>query len=304
MAMSRKFFTQWLCLLAALCCLGSSVAANAQESSDAQPLATAAAIPPATNFGGLWWNSPAGSEAGWGINFAHQGDIIFATWFTYDQNGTALWLAMTAYKAGDGIYSGALYQTTGPAYNAVPFDPAKVTRFPVGSGTLTFVDANNGFFNYTVDGITQTKPITRQIFGPLPVCTFGTQLPLEFATNYQDIWWNPSESGWGINLTQQGSVIFATWFTYDLDGTSLWLTMTAEPTSQPGSYSGTLYRTSGPAFFTVPFDPNNVTQMPVGFATLTFANGNSATLAYTLYSFSQVKNITREVFQAPGTFCQ
>jgi hypothetical protein len=252
----------------------------------------------------LWWNSPGGSEAGWGINFAHQGDIIFATWFTYDQNGTALWLAMTAYKAADGIYSGALYQTTGPAYNAVPFDPAKVTRFPVGSGTITFIDANNGFFNYTVDGITQTKPITRQIFGPLPLCTFGAQPNLALATNYQDLWWNPSESGWGINLTQEGSVIFATWFTYDLDGTSLWLTMTAEPTSQPATYSGTLYRTSGPAFFTVPFDPNNVTQMPVGFATLTFANGNSATLAYTLYSFSQVKNITRQIFQPPGTVCQ
>ena len=34
------------------------------------------------NYEGLWWRSPAGSESGWGINFAHQGDVIFATWFT------------------------------------------------------------------------------------------------------------------------------------------------------------------------------------------------------------------------------
>ena len=38
----------------------------------------------APNYQGIWWNSPATSEDGWGINFAHQGDTIFASWFTYD----------------------------------------------------------------------------------------------------------------------------------------------------------------------------------------------------------------------------
>ena len=50
------------------------------------------------NYQGLFWNAPAGSESGWGINFAHQGDVIFATWFTYDATGKALWLSMTANK--------------------------------------------------------------------------------------------------------------------------------------------------------------------------------------------------------------
>jgi hypothetical protein len=31
-----------------------------------------------------------------------------------------------------------------------------------GSATLTFSDANNGTFAYTIDGVTQTKNITRQ----------------------------------------------------------------------------------------------------------------------------------------------
>lgn len=35
--------------------------------------------------------APAGAESGWGVNFTHQGDTIFATWFTYD-DGTPLWL--------------------------------------------------------------------------------------------------------------------------------------------------------------------------------------------------------------------
>ena len=50
------------------------------------------------NVQGLWWADPAGSESGWGINFAHQGDVIFATWFTYDATGKAWWLSMTANK--------------------------------------------------------------------------------------------------------------------------------------------------------------------------------------------------------------
>ena len=49
-----------------------------------------------TNYEGLWWASPASSESGWGINFAHQGDTIFASWFTYDLTGKGLWLVMTA----------------------------------------------------------------------------------------------------------------------------------------------------------------------------------------------------------------
>ncbi len=50
---------------------------------------------------GLFWNAPADSESGWGINFAHQGDVIFATWFTYDLTGKAWWLSMTADKTGE-----------------------------------------------------------------------------------------------------------------------------------------------------------------------------------------------------------
>jgi hypothetical protein len=256
---------------------------------------------PATNYGGLWWNAPAGSEAGWGINFAHQGDVIFATWLTYDSTGTAWWLSMTAPKTVDGTYTGTIYQTNGPAFSAAPFDPHNVTATPVGSGTLAFRDGNNATFNYTVNSVTQTKMITREVFGPLPTCVFGAQPNLAAATNYQDLWWNPAESGWGINLTQQGSTIFATWFTYNQNGKPLWLSVTAEP--EGGSYAGVLYQTSGPAYSAVPFDPANVVLMPVGSATLTFADGNNATFAYTAFDISQSKTITREVFQSPGTVC-
>jgi hypothetical protein len=43
---------------------------------------------PSVNLQGLWWNSPDGSESGWGLNIAHQGKKLFNTWFTYDTNGS------------------------------------------------------------------------------------------------------------------------------------------------------------------------------------------------------------------------
>jgi hypothetical protein len=219
---------------------------------------------------------------------------------------------MTAAKTAWNAYSGTLHETRGPAFNATPFNPALVTVTAVGSGTLTFADPNHGSFAYTVQGFTQTKSITRQVYGPLPVCTFGVQPDLALATNYQDLWWAAPagvESGWGMNLTHQGNTIFATWFTYNFDGTPLWLSATAHMVS-PGVYSGTLNLTRGPAFNAVPFLPANVVVTPVGNLTLTFANGNSATLSYTVtlgtppVTVTQTKAITRQVFQAPGTVCQ
>lgn len=256
------------------------------------------------NYEGLWWNAPAGSESGWGINFAHQGDIIFASWFTYDLTGKGWWLVMTAPKTAPNTYSGALYQTTGPPFNAVPFSPAAVTATQVGTGTLTFSDANNGSFAYTVNGISQIKNITREVFGPLPTCTFGGG-NLAAATNYQDLWWAAPagfESGWGVNFTHEGETIFATWFTYDLDGTPMWLVVTAQKIG-PGVYSGTLYRTTGPAFNAVPFNPASVVATAVGTATLSFTDGTTGTFAYTVNGVSQIKAITREVFTNPGTIC-
>jgi YVTN family beta-propeller protein len=155
------------------------------------------------NFQGLWWKAPAESESGLGINFAHQDDVIFATWYTYDLSGKAWWLSMTANKKADNVYSGTLYQTTGPPFNAQPFEPNRVTRTPMGAGTLTFTGARSGTFAYTVNGVSQTKAIVPQEFGSLPTCVWGAQPDLTKATNYQDLWWTSppeSESGWGVNF--------------------------------------------------------------------------------------------------------
>src|SRR5450755_25939 len=267
-------------------------------------VSTAAAEP---NYQGLWWNAPAASESGWGINFAHQGDVIFATWFTYDLNGKAWWLTMSADKSADGVYGGSIYTTTGtPFFNFV----APAVASPVGTGTLTFASTSSGTFVYSVNGITQTKAIVPQVFGPLPTCVWGAQSDLTKATSYGDLWWaaGGTESGWGINLTQQGSTIFATWFTYDANRNPLWLSATL-PSTGTNTFSGQLILTGGPAFNAVPFDPNKVTLKSAGTASVAFSNGNSGTFSYSVdlgdgvNKGPQSKPITRQVFLPPGTGC-
>jgi len=272
------------------------------DSAEARQNGNAAAL----NVQGLWWSSPAGSESGWGVNLTQQGDILFATWFTYDADGSGLWLVMSdGAKTGGNTYSGTLYRTTGPAFDASPWDPSKVTATAVGSATFAFGGANDGTFTYTVSGVTQSKAITRQIFAnPVPTCVAAETLAA--SSNYSDLWWRSpagSESGWGVNVTHQGDTLFATWFTYDADGKGLWLVMSNGAKTGPGTYSGALYRTTGPAFSATPWDPLQVGVTQVGTATFTFADASDGTFAYTVGGVSQSKPITRQVYAAPATVC-
>jgi hypothetical protein len=98
-----------------------------------------------------------------------QGDKIFASWFTYDIAGRGWWLVMTAGKAGAGMYAGDLYRTSRPRFDA--FGTKDVLPVKVGTATFTFTDGNAATFAYTVNGVNQTKAITRQVFRtPGTVC--------------------------------------------------------------------------------------------------------------------------------------
>ena len=120
------------------------------------------------------------------------------------------------------------------------------------------------------------------------------------ATNYQDLWWNPNESGWGIQIVQQEEVIFATWFIYDTAGKPLWVVSngvakvagTANPT-----YRGNIARATGTYFGA----PTWTTFLPVEAGpagstsvTFTFTDAKTGTLVYTIDGVTVTKQITRQ----------
>jgi hypothetical protein len=151
-------------------------------------------------------------RVGWGINVNHQGERLFVTLFTYGSDGRDLWIVGSELvRQGDGAFSGEIHRVTGPAFNASPWTAINATS--VGTMTLRFSAPDRGTLSYTFNGTPVSKTIERYVFGPPPACTSvaGSRAA---QTNYQDMWWNPAESGWGVNLTHQGDILFATLFTY------------------------------------------------------------------------------------------
>jgi hypothetical protein len=262
------------------------------------------AAPP--NFQGLWYRGEV--ESGWGVNVAHQGDTLFITWFTYDTDGSQMWLVGPAVaRTGPNTYVGSLYRTTGPPFNAVPFSPSQIGFTAQGNVRFTFTDANNGTFTYTVNGVTASKPIVRQVFGPLPNCTAGGSTGTPGVLNFQDLWYAApaeSEAGWGVNVTHQGDILFVTWFTYDASGRGMWIVGPRLERTAPDTYGGALFRTTGPAYNANPWNPANVAATQVGAATFTFSSGSAGTFNYTVNGITQFKSITKQVFGSPATVCR
>ncbi len=266
---------------------------------------TAAVSPaPAFNFQALWWHDPPLSESGWGLNITHQGDILFVTWFTYDTDGSQMWLVMSnASKTATNRYEGPIFRTTGPAFDVATWNPNAVLSPQVGTGVLAFSNADRGTFAYTIGGVNQSKNIVRQEYSaPVSTCApNGTPNP---AGNFQDLWWGGlAESGWGINITHQGDILFATWFTYDANGRGMWIVMSAGRRTASGVYTGDLFRTTGTAF-SLPWNPNNLTVPRVGTGTFTFSDNDNGRFDYTVNGTSRSKVIMRQVYSSPATVCR
>lgn len=250
------------------------------------------------NYTDLWWNA---AESGWGIDLNHQGNILFATLFTYDRSGAPLWLVMSrGDKQADGSYQGDLYQTSGTYFGA-PWAGAAPT--PVGTMSVAFTASDQGTLTYTYNGTRVVKPITRQPFAATPPVCAWSAFDRSFTLNMQDLWYDVNEQGWGLNLTQHGNTMFATLFVYGSDGKPQWYVMSAGARSTTNflSFSGPLYRTTGPAFDASPWTGATPTQ--AGTLQVDFTDGKTGTLTYTVDGVKVVKPITRQVFSTPATDC-
>lgn len=247
------------------------------------------------NLAGLW-STPG--EGGWGISIAHQGEILFPVWYTYDAQGRPIWHTSTPTRQADGSYLGDIFRFDGTPFQLINNAPAYQPGVTVGSGRYTLLDDGRLRFDYTVNAISQSKTLQRLAPGTPPICRFTT-LPRNDATNRTDIWWNPSEPGWGAYLTEAGNLIYLTWYTYAADGKPMWVTGLLSRVSN-GVYSGALNRPNAGTPFSQITGPETSFPVPeVGSATLSFSNGESGVLNYTLDGFSQQKPIIRVQYAGP-----
>jgi len=118
-------------------------------------------------------------------------------------------------------------------------------------------------------------------------------LPLQavaIAVDYTDIWYLPSESGWGVNLVQADSVMFATFFVYGPGNVPTWYTaiLYSDPN---GDFAGNLYATVG-TYFGAPWVPGNLVNTQVGTASFVPTSPYQGTLTY---SFTAGTTVTKLV---------
>ena len=114
-----------------------------------------------------------------------------------------------------------------------------------------------------------------------------------FSTDQSDLWYIPAESGWGIQLVQRGSVIFATMFVYDPNGNPVWYVATMQFAGN-FTWTGDLYATTGPWFGAVPFNPANVAARKVGTMTWAAQTVETGTLSYVVDGVAVTKNVVRQ----------
>jgi|KBSSwiStaDraftv2_1062776.scaffolds.fasta_scaffold02139_7 hypothetical protein len=124
-----------------------------------------AAATTSTNYSDLWVTQ---GEAGWGLNISQQADILFGTFFVYGAGNQPTWYSATfTYQAtlanGVVLYSGNLYQTTGPSID-MPFNPLLVGYTQVGLASLEFGDDAHAQLRYNVNNTAVIKQIIRLTF--------------------------------------------------------------------------------------------------------------------------------------------
>jgi hypothetical protein len=117
----------------------------------------------------------------------------------------------------------------------------------------------------------------------------GQQVP-DIVVDVSDIWYNKDESGWGLQLVQTGTFVFATLYIYGPDHTARWATAELRPTnSVVPEFTGTLYLNSGPPFNGPSYDPTTVAQTKSGTMTFALKDPTHGRLDYSIGTY-QVTN--------------
>jgi hypothetical protein len=116
------------------------------------------------------------------------------------------------------------------------------------------------------------------------------------STDYTDMWFIPAESGWGVNVTQQGDTAFLTLFVYAQNGAPMWFAGPASLSASQAAFSGTLYQTTGP-YFGAAWNPAAYSARPVGTVRFAPSAVDAATLSYSVDGVAVTKSVVRQTFR-------
>lgn len=116
------------------------------------------------------------------------------------------------------------------------------------------------------------------------------------AQDYSGWWWNPNESGRGVNIAQNGDVLEAALFVYDESGSPFWATFVG--TLANNAASGALLSFIGPPMGPA-FDPAQVRSTQIGTARFVFDGDNSAAISYDAGGFTGPAAVERFAIGAP-----
>jgi hypothetical protein len=151
------------------------------------------------------------------------------------------------------------------------------------------------------EGTYQVKVIDGQGTMNVPVYTTAFTVTAPAANgaplaNLTDLWWNSSESGWGLNVVQHPSGnLFMTWFVYDASGKPVWYVVPGG-TWAKNDFTGSVYRTTGPVLGEM-FDPAAVKRTLAGSVTLSL-DGMQTQTARILFSVDG-QDIGRTITRLP-----
>ena len=132
-----------------------------------------------TNYTDHWWGGT--NASGWGLQISHQGNQVFAGWYSYNAQGTATWLTAigTQDVANDRHFTGSLYVVNpGIPFSTINGPVPQSSVIPAGTFELNFSDGERGTFTWSIPVPGQgllVRPLGIERFavagGALNVCT-------------------------------------------------------------------------------------------------------------------------------------
>lgn len=169
----------------------------------------------------------------------------------------------------------------------------------------------------SVTGFALTGKVTFSADAPAGGCAVqGTlsgarDFPLDAPGGLSDLWFDPTQPGWGMTVIHGGFGLFGVLYLYSADtrdgqglGPGEWYVLpemrplpfpggaVPDPPPPPPGYAGTLYAAQGSPF-AQRFDPAATRLVPVGEATLGVSSTNAATLTYRIGARTVERQVQR-----------